>query len=163
MKTALQIIAAAALAWAPSAVKAQDASFGCKVLLCAAATNPSWQGIAYCVPVMKTLMSLMGRKGFTWPPCPEAKTGAPGHEPHAECPAGSTAVTTTNEGQPAPMCARPTPMNAAFGKADPASLDAESLKQRFELTPQPLRDKPYYFEMPRADGQGTERVYFSLQ
>jgi hypothetical protein len=163
MKIFLPVVAAAALAAGPPSAKAQDASFGCKVLLCAAATNPSWQGIAYCVPVMRALMSLMGRKGFSWPPCPEAKTGAPGHEPHAECPAGSTAVTTATDGQPAPMCARPTPMNAAFGKADPATLDADSLKSRFELTPPPLRDKPYYFEMPKADGQGTERAYFSLQ
>ncbi len=31
----------------------QDASFPCKVLLCAAATNPSWTGIPYCVPIMQ--------------------------------------------------------------------------------------------------------------
>jgi hypothetical protein len=163
MKIFLPVLTASVLAAGAPSAQAQDASFGCKVLLCAAATNPSWQGIAYCVPIMRTLMSLMGRRGFSWPPCPEARTGAPGHEPHAECPAGATAVTTTSEGQSAPMCARPTPMNAAFGKADLATLDAESLKSRFELTPRPLRDKPYYFEMPKADGQGTERVYFSLQ
>jgi hypothetical protein len=163
MKPLLPFALAAALGAAPGAARAQDASFGCKVLLCAAATNPSWQGIAYCVPIMQTLMSLMGKRGFSWPPCPEARTGAPGHEPHAECPAGAAAVNVTSDGQAAPMCARPTPMNAGFAKADPATLDADSLKQRFELTPRPLRDKPYFFEMPRADGQGTERVYFSLQ
>lgn len=167
MKPLLPFALAAALGAAPGAVQAQDASFGCKVLLCAAATNPSWQGIAYCVPIMQTLMSLMGKRGFSWPPCPEAKTGAPGHEPHAPCPDGSTAVEVANDGQSnggsAPMCARPRPTNAAFAPADPAALDAESLKQRFELTPRPLRDKPLYFEMPRADGQGTERVYFSLR
>jgi hypothetical protein len=155
------------LALSPPAAKAQDASFGCKVLLCALATNPSWQGIAYCVPIMQVLSSLMGKKGFSWPPCAEARTGAPGHEQYAACPAGSTPVTVGNDsqttGQSGPMCARPTPMNAAFAPTDPASLDAESLKQRFELTPRPLRDKPYYFEMPRADGQGTERVYFGLR
>jgi hypothetical protein len=172
----LSTVAAAALASATlmlpmGPARAQDASFGCKVLLCALAANPSWQGIAYCVPIMQTLTALMGKKGFSWPPCPEAKTGAPGHEQHAACPAGSTAVdvattgqtNTQSNGQSGPMCARPTPMNAAFAPADPASLDAESLQQRFELTPRPLRDKPYYFDMPQSDGQGTERMYFGLR
>jgi len=32
--------------------QAQDASFPCKVLLCAAATSPPWSQIPYCVPIM---------------------------------------------------------------------------------------------------------------
>jgi hypothetical protein len=31
----------------PGITKAQDAEFGCKVLLCAAASNPSWPQIPY--------------------------------------------------------------------------------------------------------------------
>jgi len=41
---------------------AQDATFGCKVLLCAAASTPSWSGIPYCVPVMQQLFT-RSRKG----------------------------------------------------------------------------------------------------
>ena len=33
--------------------RAEDASFGCKVLFLVAAASPSWSGIASCVPVMK--------------------------------------------------------------------------------------------------------------
>ncbi len=40
----------AALAFAPTGAKAEDASWGCQVLLCAASQNPSWQGVPYCVP-----------------------------------------------------------------------------------------------------------------
>jgi hypothetical protein len=50
--------------------RAQDASFGCKVLLCAAATAPGWPGIPYCVPVMQTLFRQLA-KGGGWPSCPE--------------------------------------------------------------------------------------------
>lgn len=54
-----------ALTISPS-VRAQDASFGCKVLLCAAASNPSWSGIPYCVPVMTQLFRMLAR-GRPWP------------------------------------------------------------------------------------------------
>ena len=48
--------------------QAQDASFGCKVLLCAMSTNPSWSGIPYCVPVMNQLFSQLA-VGGSWPVC----------------------------------------------------------------------------------------------
>lgn len=43
----------AALTFAPTGAKAEDASWGCQVLLCAASQSPSWQGVPYCVPPMK--------------------------------------------------------------------------------------------------------------
>jgi hypothetical protein len=68
--------------------KAQDAEFGCKVLLCAAATNPSWPSIPYCVPVMNQLYAIMRSLRFRWPVCTAAGTGAPGYEPYQPCPPG---------------------------------------------------------------------------
>lgn len=45
-------ISAIVALWPVHSSQAQDASFPCKVLLCAAATNPSWTQIPYCVPIM---------------------------------------------------------------------------------------------------------------
>jgi hypothetical protein len=51
---------------AGASAKAQDAEFGCKVLLCAAATNPSWPSIPYCVlsgrrPLVKGVSEVAAR------------------------------------------------------------------------------------------------------
>ncbi|OHV80291.1 hypothetical protein [Ensifer sp. LCM 4579] len=81
------LIAAGSL-WAAAPAQAEDASWGCQVLLCAASSNPSWQGVPYCVPPMKRLIAAMARPGFDWPICHEAKAGAPGREEYEECPAG---------------------------------------------------------------------------
>lgn len=79
----------AALTFAPTGAKAEDASWGCQVLLCAASQNPSWQGVPYCVPPMKRLIAAMAKPGFDWPICHEAKAGEPGREEFEDCPAGS--------------------------------------------------------------------------
>ncbi len=73
---------------AEAPAKAQDAEFGCKVLLCAAASNPSWPSIPYCVPVMNQLYAMMRSLRFRWPVCTAAGTGAPGYEPYQPCPIG---------------------------------------------------------------------------
>jgi hypothetical protein len=73
---------------AGASAKAQDAEFGCKVLLCAAATNPSWPSIPYCVPVMNQLYAMMRSLRFRWPVCTAVGTGAPGYEPYQPCPTG---------------------------------------------------------------------------
>ncbi|XOK15628.1 hypothetical protein ACI6PO_27730 (plasmid) [Agrobacterium tumefaciens] len=86
----------AALAFAPTGAKAEDASWGCQVLLCAASQNPSWQGVPYCVPPMKKLISAMSKPGFDWPICHEAKAGEPGREVFEECPAGSQPASSSN-------------------------------------------------------------------
>jgi hypothetical protein len=84
----------AALAISPASAKAEDASWGCQILLCAASQSPSWHGVPYCVPPMKRLISAMAKPGFSWPICHEAKAGKPGYEPYEECPAGMTAVSS---------------------------------------------------------------------
>ncbi|WP_375459311.1 hypothetical protein [uncultured Enterovirga sp.] len=68
---------------------AQDASFGCKVLLCAAAAAPGWAAIPYCVPVMQELFRQLAFKR-PWPVCLEASKIGIGYEPPSSCPAGLT-------------------------------------------------------------------------
>lgn len=57
----------AALAFAPTGAEAEDASWGCQVLLCAASQNPSWQGVPYCVPPMKRLIAAMSKRDLIGP------------------------------------------------------------------------------------------------
>jgi hypothetical protein len=164
LKTAAAIAAVFGIYLSNTPAAAQDASFGCKVLLCAAAASPNWRGIPYCVPVMSQLLQMMSRRGFRWPVCAEAGTGAPGHEPYDACPAETTPVTISADGSPSQMCAKPRPNASAYPVADAGSLDADSLKQRYELTPRPQRAEPYYFDVrDNGEGGGTKRVYFSLQ
>lgn len=76
----------AGLAAAPGA-SAQDASLGCKILLCAAATNPDWSGIPYCVAPMSQLFDIL-RNGGAWPSCPEGEVSSVQYTPYKACPAG---------------------------------------------------------------------------
>lgn len=144
---------------AASPAGAQDASFGCKVLLCAAASNPGWSGIPYCVPVMNQLFSMMRRRNFSWPTCPEGNVGAPAYDPFEDCPAGSIAVATGENGvQPDPMgasCARP-----AAGQGRSAQPPGEWLQQEPELFARGRRSEPWYVNLDA--GQGVRRFYFSL-
>ena len=71
---------------APGA-RAQDASLGCKILLCAAATNPDWSGIPYCVPPMTQLFNIL-EHGGGWPSCPEGDVSPVQYTPYKACPAG---------------------------------------------------------------------------
>ena len=75
--------------------RAQDASFGCKILLCALSSNPSWTGVPYCGPVMSQLFSILNNGG-SWPSCDAANISPVGYNPYGACPAGSTAVSLTN-------------------------------------------------------------------
>jgi hypothetical protein len=58
---------------APPPASAQDASFGCKVLLCALASAPGWSAISYCVPVMNQLFNSLAMGGG-WPNCSAPNT-----------------------------------------------------------------------------------------
>lgn len=58
----------------PISASARDASFACKVLLCAAATNPSWTSIPYCVPIMQQALAMQAY-GLAVGICVEAMQG----------------------------------------------------------------------------------------
>jgi hypothetical protein len=140
---------------------AQDASFGCKVLLCAAASNPSWRGITYCVPVMNQLFSLMKRRGFSWPICAESKTGAPQYEPFEACAQGWTSVRVEEQLAQAdpngPSCARPRAASEAFNQSDGAG----GPQNRFEITARTQRSEPWYVTVDA--GSGSRRFYFNVE
>ena len=72
---------------------AQDASLGCKVLLCAAAPAPGWPSIPYCVAPMQQVLSMVAQGG-AWPPCQQASNAAPNVsiQPFLDCATGATAV-----------------------------------------------------------------------
>lgn len=83
-------LALSALASQPA--RAQDASFGCKVLLCLGATSSP-----YCVPVMAKLYSDLDH-GDPWPICAEAnQVGGLHHVPYEDCPAGTQAGSMVTE------------------------------------------------------------------
>jgi hypothetical protein len=67
------LIACSTVVAIPSA-RAQDASFGCKVLLCAAASAPGWTAIPYCVPIMEEVFRELSL-GWSWPTCSQANVG----------------------------------------------------------------------------------------
>lgn len=92
-RSAALMVVAVSLLCAPGAERAhaQDASFGCKVLLCAAAAAPGRSGIPYCVPVMQTLFRQLA-KGGGWPSCSEGNASGFGYESYQACPAELTPV-----------------------------------------------------------------------
>ncbi len=143
--------------------KAQDASFGCKVLLCAVASNPAWRGIPYCVPVMTQLFALLRRKGASWPSCLEGRVGAPGYEPYQNCPAGWQSGTAAEDGWRADdgggSCARPDPRTAASRPTVQNAAEAGA-SGGLEVRPRERRSDPWFVEL---DGEvGRQRFYYSL-
>ncbi|MPR08652.1 hypothetical protein FS320_17305 [Microvirga tunisiensis] len=153
----------AAMALLASPAAAQDASFGCKVLLCAAASNPSWGGIPYCVPPMTQLFKDLAM-GKPWPVCSEGNASAPGYEPYEPCPAGKVSVRQNEEGHlitdeqgghctalVAETDRRFTELNCEAGHA---CIDPNALERRS------WRPKPYYVDL--SYGGQTKRFWFSL-
>ncbi len=138
----------------------QDASFGCKVLLCSAATSPGWPSIPYCVPVMQTLFRILA-KGGSWPNCPEARASGLGYEPYRACSAGQTPVLA---GDDAGMALTETPHgNLCADLSKPrqdCSTDA-GCRTRYPTTPRAMRSEPYFVDIVTANG--AQRFYFSLQ
>ncbi|GGB09305.1 hypothetical protein GCM10011491_41610 [Brucella endophytica] len=157
------IIAGAAAASAAPA-KAQDASWGCQVLLCAASSNPSWHSVPYCVPPMTKLIAAMKLPGFSWPICREGKAGKPGKEEYADCPAGYSigyssygrddqysrpdrcvkTINTCKNGRP-----------RSYGRGD-----KEDCIRSVEMS-RPRRADPWYFDIPDANGV-KKRFWFNL-
>jgi len=144
-----------------SGAHAQDASFGCKVLLCAAATAPGWSGIPYCVPVMQALFRQLA-KGGGWPACPEGHASGLGYEPYQACPAGLTAGQSTAEG------------NVGFTESVTGNLCADLTRPQqicsggdggctttYPIVARDPRSEPYYVDISTANG--AQRFYFSLQ
>lgn len=160
------VVVAALCSGALGPSHAQDASLGCKVLLCAAATSPGWHGIPYCVPVMNRLFSIL-RRGGAWPSCPEGNAGALGYEPYEPCPDGSHEAGFIEQGdvqsslQPrlphGDLCARPNPnAGRCSGGGETSACEPEYLTQS-----RMRRAEPHFVDITTANG--TQRFRFSLQ
>jgi hypothetical protein len=168
---------------------AQDASFGCKVLLCAAAATPSWSGIPYCVPVMRQLFTQLAN-GDGWPTCSQGDASPVGYLPYEACPAGSSPIAVnqfnaSGRGGDAVMtyaasasgseCGAPTPLqtgsskgcNGAYVGGVAMTTNSRSGAtalfggQCVALQPRPTSATPYYVDITTANG--VSRFAFSLQ
>lgn len=170
------IIVGSASAPSVTPANAEDASWGCQVLLCAASQNPSWHGVPYCVPPMTKLIAAMKEPGFSWPICHEANAGKPGHETYDDCPAGTTVGYSSQRdngwrGEPdqciktVDMCRSPsrpevyaglkgTTVRHIFGREGDSCIEQIA-------TPRPRRADPYFFDIPNGKGV-KERFWFDL-
>lgn len=150
------IIVAAIIATVPlKPAMAQDADWGCQVLLCAASSAPSWQGVPYCVPPMVKLITAMKKPGFDWPSCPGAGTGAPGKQVYEDCPAGYFPTTESDDNprrSSVQLCAKP---DICHGHGDNKNCQAGAKIGR------PMKANPYYFDISNGEGQST-RAWFNL-
>ncbi|HZX84490.1 MAG TPA: hypothetical protein VFF19_13060, partial [Reyranella sp.] len=140
-------------AFGPGSAIAQDASFGCKVLLCAAATAPGWSGIPYCVPVMQQLFRSLAHGG-SWPTCPEGNAGRLGFEPYFPCPGGTTPMQRTGGDSdalvPAPngdRCADTSKPRRGCHSGDDGSCETT-----YPTTPRQARTEPNYVDISTANG-----------
>ena len=168
---------------------AQDASFGCKVLLCAAASAPSWSGIPYCVPVMQQLFTQLA-KGGGWPNCAQGDASPVGYQPYAACPEGAAPIaasqanasgrgnvdstTTYSQSANGGECGTPTPVQTGSSAScngayvggvgivtnDRSGATALTGGQCFSLSARPANPTPYYVDLTTANG--TSRFSFSL-
>ncbi|MBX9909323.1 MAG: hypothetical protein K2Z25_11475 [Beijerinckiaceae bacterium] len=148
----------------PMVASAQEASFGCKVLLCAAAIAPSWSGIPYCVPVMQQLFRQLA-KGGGWPECPEGQTSGLGHEPYLPCPTGWTPSDRAGRRED-PVAASSRDGSVCLDLSKPTrecSSGSESggCQTSYPSQPRQARDEPHFVDITTASGQ--QRFYFALR
>ncbi len=143
---------------------AQDASFGCKVLLCAAATNPNWSAIPYCVPPMQQLFSQLA-KGKPWPTCPEGNTGGLGYDPFQACPAPRVPFTQTGTGDDR-LSTDPNDQNLCIDKSKTTQKcsgvgeSGEYCTTTYDTIPRLTTTTPYYVDITTANG--VQRFSFNL-
>ena len=162
--------------------RAQDASFGCKVLLCAAATVPGWSGIPYCVPVMTQLFRSLARGGG-WPVCSEGNAGNVVYDPYKACPVGKFSgnatplpegwqsnltnvfsnvaipqdATAINPDPNGSVCADPQPLaNVCMGYNDVTTCQGV-----YTSTPRAPNDKSYFVTITTANG--AQQFRFDLR
>lgn len=154
-------IALFAVAGSTGAVRAQDASFGCKVLLCAAASAPSWSGIPYCVPVMHELFHRLAR-GHGWPTCPEGHASRLQYEEFKPCPAGMTAVGEPNSEHGTGSFRSELAFCADLSRPQRScTRHDDGCVATYYTVPRERRAEPYFVDITTANG--AQRFYFSLK
>lgn len=163
MKRGAALLVVVGLSCAPGAERAhaQDASFGCKVLLCAAATAPGWSGIPYCVPVMQILFRQLA-KGGGWPSCSEGNASGVGYEPYQACPTGLTPVQSGSDGRVGVSAAPNGNLCADLSKPQQVCSGGDGgCATTYPTSARDSRSDPYFVDINSANG--AQRFYFSLQ
>ena len=182
MHRSLLIVSLCTLPFAPLPVQAQDASFGCKVLLCAAAAAPGWGSIPYCVPVMQTLFRQLA-KGKGWPLCSEGNASGLGYEPYQACQSGLpyqvTQTATSNGSDGSGQSSQTTYVADANGSVciDAAVADnapcltaspntsgnsqCATLSANYSPVARSARENPYFVDITPKNSSPS-RFYFSL-
>jgi hypothetical protein len=155
------LVVAAFMVATPHAVGAQDASFGCKVLLCAAASAPDWSGIPYCVPVMTKLFKQLAHGG-SWPICSGVSATGLSNPPYLARPASTTA-TRAAENRSLRLIASPEGNLCADASKPPQVCEGA----RYDLfcavlyptISRPVNSEPYLI----TSANGAQRFNFSLR
>ncbi|TPI27669.1 hypothetical protein FJ970_31315 (plasmid) [Mesorhizobium sp. B2-1-8] len=154
IKSIITVVAMAVISPPVGILNAKASEWGCEVLLCASSTSPSWHGVPACHPPMERLIAAMASWGFSWPTCPEAGTGKPGYEKYADCPAGwivgHSEVGHGSRSEPN-LCVK---HSGDCGRRDGCRETASIVR--------PVRDDPYYFDIP-ADSGPAARHWFNLR
>ena len=146
----------------PTRARANDAEWGCQVLLCAASTNPSWHAVPYCIPPMIKLITAMARPHFSWPICSGAGTGAPGYEKYNDCPIGyvigySPSDSDNRSNSEPDLCVKT--INRCGSRLNYSREGGNCIETISQS--RPLRGQPYYFDIPQASGT-RQRFWFDL-
>jgi hypothetical protein len=143
---------------------AMASEWGCKVLLCAASDNPTWQSVPACLPPMYKLIACKFKTfgACPWPTCPEGGAGKPSYEKYEDCPDGWTAQTSSSTGsghRELDVCVQRRSdcrMNLKQG-ISPTGLSC------IASMPRPLRTKPYNFQIRNSQTNQVETHWFSLK
>lgn len=160
-RAALGVLVVAALGMLPvGRATAQDASFGCKVLLCSATTSPGWPSIPYCVPIMQALFRILA-KGGGWPSCAEARTSSLGYEPYQACPEGQTPVRAGHDAGAALTESADGHLCADLSKPQQECATDTGCRTRYPTTSRARRSEPHFVDITTQSG--VQRFYFSLR
>jgi hypothetical protein len=146
----------------PSVALASD--WGCKVLLCAASDNPSWQSVPSCLPPMYKLIACKFKTfgACPWPTCPEGGADKPSYEKYAECPAGWTPQSSASTGSgrsELDVCVQRRSDCGSNLKQGAGLIGLSCIASR----PRALRSKPYNFQIRNSQTNQIETHWFSLQ
>ena len=154
IRSIITVAAMAAISAPAGILDARASEWGCEGLLGAPSPTPSGHGVPACHPPMDRLISAMSNWGFSWPTCPEAGASSPGFEKYADCPAGWTVghseIGHGSRGEPDRCVKQSGYCNRRDGCGETGSIA------------RPVREDPYYFDIPADSGPAT-RHWFNLR
>lgn len=140
----------------------QASEWGCEVLLCAASSNPSWQGVPFCHAPMYKLIACRSKTfgACSWPQCTQAGTGAPGYQAYNACPAGwAPSASNSNEngiGNALDQCSRSVNNPTCLSGVN----DCDQYKT--ETMSRPRKANPYFFKIKDDTSGKVGTHWFNL-